>query len=291
MLWTPGNNFGWQIDNFGATYTDTGIGLNSPGHLNANTKGANTQMLVGIAEDCYGIAIGFSGQSVSLNARRCLVDLLIDPAAGVGGAGSAWSVIIANLYANSPTLGVTGCIGYWYYFPLYLKAGTAIGTAHQNLVAGTLPLRVCIRVYGKPTRPDLVKCGTKVQTLGAIIGTTTGTAVVPDTSVAPATWSGTLGQISGDKWWWQLGIGSDDTSMTARSYLFDVGVNATNKILCAQGIPYNVTGTIEQASMGAMGLIPPYKEISSGQDVYVRGVSIGGAPDSSMTAIVYALGG
>jgi len=290
MLWTPGNDFGWQVDNWGSTFTDTGIGANSPGHLNANTKGANTNMLNGIAEDCYGIAICFSGQSATTVIRRCYVDLLIDPAAGVGNAGSSWSVIIANLYANSPTIGVTGCFGYWYYFPLYLKAGTAIGTAHQNLVAGTLPLRVSIMVFGKPKRPDIVKCGTKVQTLGAA-GSTSGTAVTPSTQSSTRTWSASLGTLSGDKWWWQLGIASNDTSMTAGGYLFDIGANATNKILCAQGIPYNVTGTIEKASMGAMGFLPPYKEISSGQDVYVRGVCLAGAPDSTMTAIVYALGG
>jgi hypothetical protein len=291
MLWTPGSDFGWQVDNFGATFSDTGIGVNSPGHANANTKGANTQMLVGIAEDCYGILIGFSGQSATTTIRRCLVDLLIDPGAGVGGAGSAWSVIIANLYANSPTFGVSGAMGYWYYFPLYLKAGTAIGTAHQNLVAGTLPLRVSIMVFGKPKRPDMIKCGTSVQTLGAVIGTTTGTAVTPSTQSSTRTWSASLGAISGNKWWWQLGVGSNDTSMQAGGYLFDIGANASNKILCAQGIPYKVTGTIEQASMGAMGFIPPYKEISSGEDVYVRGVNGAGAPDSTMTAIVYALGG
>jgi hypothetical protein len=293
MLWNAGNDYGWQVDNqtAGANWTDALMGINSPGHANANTKGANTNMLNGIAEDCYGILIGFSGQSATTVARRCMVDLLIDPAAGVGNAGSSWSVIINNLYANSPTIGTTGCFGYWYFFPLYLKAGTAIGTAHQNLVAGTLPLPVYIMVVGKPKRPDLVKVGTKVQTLGATVASTTGTAVTPSTSNSTRSWSATLGTISDDKWWWQLGIGSNDTSMTARSYLFDVGANATNKILCMQGIPYNVTGSIEQASMGAMGFLPPYKEISSGQDVYVRGISVGGAPDSSMTAIVYALGG
>jgi len=292
MFLTGGSDFGWEVDNFHNSgtgpYCDAGIGVNSPGHANANTKGANTQMLVDIAQDCYGILIGFAGQSATTVIRRCMVDLLIDPAAGVGGAGSAWTVIIANLYANSPTFGTKGCIGWWYYFPLYLKAGTAIGTAHQNLVAGTLPLRVAIRCYGKPKRPDRVMCGTKVQTLGATVGSTTGVAVTPGSS-AMGNWSATLGTISGDKWWWQLGVGSADTSMTAKSYLFDVGANATDKIVCAQGIPYNVTGTIEQAGMGAMGFIPPYKEISSGQDVYVRGAAVG-SPDSSMTAIVYALG-
>lgn len=289
MLFTLGNNFNWQVDNFGSTYTDAGLGINSPGHANANTKGANTNMLNGIAEDCYGIAICFSGQSATLTARRCMVDLLIDPAAGVGNAGSSWSVIIANLYANSPTLGVTGCFGYWYYFPLFLKAGTAIGTAHQNLVAGTLPLRVSIRVFGKPSRPELIRVGTKVQTIGSTVGTTTGTAVTPGTD-ALGSYSASLGTLSSDKWWWQLGIGSNDTSMTAKGYLFDVAVNDTNKIIVAQNIPYNVTGTIEQASKGAMGMVTPYREVQSGENVYVRGACCSGAPDSSMTAIVYALG-
>jgi hypothetical protein len=290
MLWTLGSDFGWQVDNFGATFSDTGIGLNSPGHANANTKGANTNMLNGIAEDCYGIFIMFSGQSATTVARRCMVDLLIDPAAGIGNAGSAWSVAIANLYANSPTFGVTGCFGYRYFFPLYLKAGTAIGTAHQNLVAGTLPLRVSIMVFGKPKRPELCRVGTKVQTLGATTATTTGVAVTPSTQSSTRTYSGTLGNLSMDAWWWQLGIGSNDTSMTAGGYFFDIAANNTNKILCAQGIEYNVTGTIEQASKSAMGFLCPIKEISSGQAVYVRGVNGAGAPDSSMTAIVYALG-
>ena len=292
MLWTPGGyDFGWSVDNFGATLTDTGIGINSPGHANANTKGANTSMLVGIAEDCYGILIGFSGQSATTVARRCAVDLLIDPAAGVGGTGSSWSVAIANLYANSPTFGVTGCFGYWYYFPLYLKAGTAIGTAHQNLVLGTLPLRVSIMIYGKPKRPDLIRVGTKVQTLGMNVSSaTTAVAVTPSTQSSTRSYSASLGTLSSDAWWWQLGIASNDTSMTAGGYFFDIAANATNKILCAQGIFYNVTGTIEQASKSAMGFLPPYKEITSGEDVYVRGVSGAGAPDSTMTAAVYALG-
>lgn len=289
MLFTPGCSFGWSVDNFGATYTDAGLGLNSPGHANANTKGANTNMLNGIVEDCYGIAICFSGQSASATIRRCMVDLLIDPAAGVGNAGTSWSVLINNLYANSPTIGVNGATGYWYYFPIYLKAGTAIGTAHQNLVAGTLPLRVSIRVYGKPNRPELLRVGTKVQTLGATVGTTTGVAVTPGTQVM-GSYSATLGQTVGDKWWWQVGIGSAATTMNPRGCLFDVAVNATNKILVAQSIGYGVAGTAEQAYKQAMGDFVPYKKVASGQDVYVRGANLGGAPDTGMTAIVYALG-
>lgn len=290
MLWTPTNEFNWSTDNYGATYTDTGIGANSPGHANANTKGANTNMLNGVAEDVYGISILFCGQNASATIRRCMVDLLVDPAAGVGNPGSSWSVAIANLYANSPTLGVSGNFGWWYYFPLYLAAGTAIGTAHQNLVAGTLPLQVAIRVFGKPSRPELVKVGTRVQTIGATVGTTTGVAVTPGTS-ALGSYSATLGTLTNDSFFFQLGVGSADTTMTARGYQFDIAVNATNKVLVAENILYSVCGSVEQASKSAIGSSPPIQRIASGQDVYVRGAAQGGAPDSSMTAIVYAVAG
>lgn len=292
MLWTPGNDFQFSVDNFGATYTDAGIGTNVPGHANANTKGANTALLAGIAEDCYGIAIGFANGNTAAAIRRQMVDLLIDPAAGVGNAGSAWSVAIANLYANSPSfVGGTavGSFGYWYYFPLYLKAGTAIGAAHQDLVATTQALRVLVRVYGKPSRPALLRVGNKVQTIGATVATTTGVAVTPGTNAMGA-YSATMGTTSFDAWWWQLGIGSADTTMTANNYLFDLAANATNKVLLLEGMPYIVVGANEQASKSAFGISLPIRNLAAGQDIYVRAAA-GAAPDTSMTAVAYALGG
>ncbi|QEX18489.1 hypothetical protein FRZ44_37960 [Hypericibacter terrae] len=288
MLWTPGNSFNWRTDNFGSTYTDAGLGTSVPGSGVANTKGANTALLAGIAEDCYGIAICFSGLSSSAGIRRSIVDLLIDPAAGAGNAGSSWSVAIANLYCNNPafTLGATG---QRYYFPLFLKAGTAIGAALQDVAATAAAARVCVRCFGKPTRPELLRVGTKVQTLGATTASTTGVAVTPGTS-AKGSYSATLGTTSFDAWWWQLGIGSNDSSMTANSYLWDIAVNATNKIIVAQDIGYGVVGTVEQAWKDAMGCCPPMYDVASGQDVYVRAAAAA-APDSSMDAIVYALGG
>lgn len=290
MLWTPVNDFGWSVDNYGSTYTDAGIGVSSPGHANANTKGANTSMLVGIAEDCYGISISFSGRSGAAASQRCMVDLLIDPAAGVGNTGSSWNVVIANLFAVGPTLGTVGAFGYHYYFPLYLKAGTAIGTAHQNNTAGTLALRVAIRCYGKPSRSELMKCGTLVQTINANTSTTGGTVATTPGTGAKGSYSATLGTLTRDSWWWQLGVGSTDTSMTANGYLWDIAANATNKIMCAENIMYAVVSNAEQAGKAAMGTNIPIKCISSGQDVYTRAAAVG-APDTGMFGIVYALGG
>jgi hypothetical protein len=290
MLWTPGNSFGWSVDNYGATYTDTGLGTNSPGHANANTKGANTAMLSGLAEDCYGMSISFSGQSATTVARRCMTDILIDPAAGVGVGGSSWSVLINNLFAMGPTFGTSGAFGYHYYFPIYLKAGTAIGTAHMNGTAGTLPLRVAIRCYGKPSRPDILRCGSLVQTLNAATASTGGTNAFTPGSSAKGSYSASLGTLTRDSWFWQLGVGTTDTSMTAAGYLCDVAANATNKIMCLENVMYTVIGTIEQASKSAFGTNNPYQDISAGQDVYAR-AACSGTPDSNMFPIVYALGG
>lgn len=287
MLWTPGNEFNWTVSSFGANFSDAGLGANSPGNASANQKGANTNLLAGIAEDCYGLAICFSGGNSSTASRRQLTDILIDPAAGVGNNGSAWSVLIANLASNSPAF-TAGAAGYWYYFPIYLAAGTAIGSAHQDNTAGTLALRVSLRVYGKPSRPDLLKVGARVQTLGASIGTTVGTTVAPGTSVM-GSYSATLGTLNFDAWWWQLGVLSTDSSMSTNSYLFDVAANATNKIICMEGVQYGVVGSAEQASKSAFGAEVPYRMISSGQDIYVRGVGSTTA-DTGMSAVVYAVG-
>lgn len=288
MLLTPRNDFNFSVDNFGATYTDTGIGTSVPGNASANAKGANTALLAGIAEDCYGIKIGFAGGNTSATIRRQMVDLLIDPAAGVGNAGSSWSVAIANLYANSPAL-TTGAWGYWYYFPLYLAAGTAIGAAHQDTAASSAALRVLVRVFGKPSRPELCPVGTKVQTIGATVGTTTGVAITPGTG-AMGSYTASMGTTNFDAWWWQLGIGSADTTMTQNSYLFDLAVNATNKLLCMENVPYGVASATEQAGKSAFGSQLPIRAVSSGQDVYARAAAIA-APDTSMTVVAYALGG
>lgn len=292
MLWTPGNTYGWSVDNFGSTYSDAGFGVSSPGHANANTKGANTSMLVGIAEDCYFIAICFAGSTSSATIYRHLVDLLIDPAAGVGNAGSSWSVVIANLYSAYPSI---GCGGYWYGFPLYLKAGTAIGTANQALVAAKA-IRVGIRCYGKPSRPELLRVGTKVQTYGASTGSTTGTAITPGTN-AMGSWTASLGTSSYDQFWWQGGLGYNDTTIgggtsTSESTWLDISASldaGTTKVICAENILTNFS-TTEQGGKEMMGAFPPYREIPSGATVYMRGAATI-APNTTPTVVAYGLGG
>lgn len=293
MFFPHGSDFGWSVDNWGATLTDTGIGTNIPGNASANVLGATTQVLVGIAEDCYGLHLMFSGTGATTVAQRHQVSLLVDPAAGVGGAGGSWTTIIANLLFNATRLGTSGATGSHFYFPLYFKKGTAIALAHRSSTT-TTALRGCVRVYGKPKRIDAIRCGTMVQSLGPVTGSTSGAAITPGTS-AWGSYTASLGTLDNagtgrSAWWWQGGVADNDTSRTARGYQFEIAANATNKIKCAD-FNYYVTGTIEESSKTAFSTHPNYREVPNTDDVYMRGVSFGAAPDSTMYCAVYAVSG
>jgi hypothetical protein len=283
MLWTPGNEFNFTADNFGATYSDAGFGTNAPGHANANTKGANTAILSAIAEDCYGMAICFAGGATAATIRRQLTDILIDPA-----GGTSWSVLIANLASCGPSL-FSG--GYWYYFPIYLKAGTAIGAAHQDLVATTQALRVGIRVYGKPTRPELLRVGSRVETFGAVTATTTGTACTPGTN-ALGSYSASLGAIDHDMWWWQAsGILYNDSNIADSGGVVDVAFSTdggTTKILAVEHMSYNHNSS-EQYGKASFGAGIPYQKAPSGATVYARAAA-GAAPETTPTVVAYGCG-
>ena len=287
MLYTPVNHFNWTANNFSDSYAGdlSSLTLLTAGG-SAHTKGSDTACMVGVAEDVYGITLNFGGGGTNVTIRRQMTDLLIDPAAGVGNPGSSWSVLINNLYTNSPAIS-SGLIGHQFYFPLYLKAGTAFGARVQDVVASAT-CSLGIQVFGKPTHPELCKVGTKVRTIGATTATTTGVAVTPGTD-AYGSYSVSLGTLGDEAaWWWQLGIGSNDTSMTANSYWFDIAHDATAKYVCARGIQYAVVGTTENSCKAAFGQIPPIHLVPAGASVYVRGAAVA-APDSTMTAVVYAV--
>ncbi len=290
MFFPHGSDFGWSVDNWGGTLTDTGIGTNIPGNASANVLGATTQVLVGIAEDCYGLHLMFSGTGTTVVAQRHQVSLLVDPAAGVGASGGSWSTVISNLLFNASRLGTSGATGTHFYFPLYFKKGTAIALAHRSSTT-TTALRGCVRVYGKPKRIDAIRCGTRVETFGGITGSTSGTAITPGTS-AWGSYTASLGTLTNfpSYWYWQGGVADNDTSRTARGYQFEIAVDATNKVKCGD-FNYGVIGTIEESYKTAFSTHSNYKEAVSGQAVYMRGVSFGAAPDSTMYCAAYAVSG
>lgn len=286
MLFNPDSNeFNFSVDNFGASYLDANIGVNCVAAGSAFVKGADTNLLNGLAEDCFGLAIMFGGGNESGIIRRAMSDILIDPNAGVGNAGTSWSVLIPSLMSNSSGFG-TGRLGYNYYFPIYLRAGTAIGGNHAAMQPGR-SLRTVVRAFGKPTRPELMRYGSKVTAYGAVPASVSGQAVTPGTAVLGSYSSGIA--ITEDAWWWQLGIGSNDTTMADNTYLFDVAIgDATNKRIAMNAMPYLVHGTAEIASKAATGSHNPVLSGKAGENIYVRGAGTI-APETTMTFIAYGL--
>jgi hypothetical protein len=285
MLYNGVNHFNWQANNFSDSYLmDAGEGTTLTADGAAHTKGSNTALLSGIAHDCWGISLAFSSGSTDATIRRQMVDLLIDPAAGVGNAGSSWSVLINNLFMSSPLYGAAQ-LGHNFYFPLFLPAGTAIGACTQDVV-GSGSVKCFIRVHGQPTRPDLVKVGHVVQTIGATTASTSGVAVTPG-SQEHGSYTASMGTLTRDAWWWQVGWGTGDGSMTGNTGQIEIAHDATSKYTCARGF-FWTSSSSELAGKSALGEGLPIRHAPAGTDVYVR-MSGHAGPDSSNTVVVYAV--
>lgn len=286
MLQTPVNDFNWQANNFADTVPGTVSATQLTANASPHTKGSDTAVFTGIANDCYGISIVISGGSTDATIRAQMVDILVDPAAGVGNAGSSWSVLINNLYSGNASLG-SSTIGHSFYFPLYISAGTAIGARVQDVVGGAT-CRLSVRLHGKPTRPELCKVGSKVQTIGAVTASTSGVAVTPGNTIL-GSYSASLGTLTNPSWWWQLGVGASDSSLQVLLYRWDVAHDATSKYICMRGlISHTTTTTGEGHGKSAFGELPPIMVAPAGSDVYVRAYC-NGVPDSTWTAVVYAV--
>lgn len=285
-LWVPTNSFSFSTDNAGTTYANAGLGTQITAGGTNHTKNASiTSLLAGsaITEDCYWISIGFVAGATSTASARFLVDFFFDPAGGTNWEGSPR---IPNLAVNTPDL-VQG--GVWYEFPLYIKNGTSIGARCQAETASRT-VRVIVAVSGRPSRPDLVECGSKVIDYGTTTASTSGTAVTPGASGSMGSYSASLGTTSRDHWWWQTGILITDTSQTAVQYWFDMAVgDANRKQLVQRGILHHNVGTVEQAGRANFsGIYYPAYYLAAGGSVFVRGVCTGTA-DSSISAIVYGV--
>ena len=281
MLLNDINEFNWTADNFGSTFSEADFGTSMTTGA-ANTKGAAVTLLSGatVTDDVYGIAINFFGGATASAARQFMADLLVDEA-----GGTSFSVKIANLMADAPTLIFTG---YQYYFPLYIKAGSSIGMQAQ-CQAASQALRCAVKVFGKPSHPHLLSVGTRVETFGADTATTTGTGLTPGTN-ALGSYTASMGTTSNNNWWWQMGYVITDTSITSAAYHFDVKAgNGTDDKLCIEGIL--TTGTAsEQMSKTAIGYGLPIRRIASGSNVYVRSAALFAAPDTGFSVCAYALG-
>lgn len=281
MLLTDVNEFNWSVDNFGSTFTDTALGTSVTSGT-SNTKGTAVSLISGasVTEDCYELTVQFVGGAVSSATRTFLADILIDES-----GGSTWTTKISNLLVCSTHLYLGG---YRYVFPIYVKAGTSIGVQIQCNTS-SIAIRCGVKLRGKPTYPQLMKVGYRVETFGANTGTTLGTELTGGASQDKGDYV-SLGTTTNDNWYWQIGTSVADAIAGASfAYFFDLAAgDVTNKKMCMENSMFQRDNSERSGRPDAFGDYIPIKKIKAGEDVYAR-VAFTLAADSMINATAYGV--
>lgn len=286
-LFVPqGNDFQWSYSNITATRPSTaGWGT---AHTPSTTSGtfstyATLVSAANITQDVYAIYLCFNNNATSATIRNTLVNIGVDNAGGTNFDTRIPQLMIGHA---SP-LGV-GAGGIWYYFPLYIPAGSSIGIQAGSTVATAFSTAVWL--YGKPRRPEAIRAGSYVTAFGTTLLTNwRGTNVTQGTTA-----DGTLTQIGAattkSHWWWQAGFSVADTTMTAAAITMDIAAGSSttlNKIL----IENQIWTTTAAEQISSFPQFPgSYNNVSVGENIYAR-LQSSAASDTGPNVAVYGLGG
>jgi hypothetical protein len=293
-LFTPATQeFGWSysnIDGVRPSITSMGTTITS-GAQPSYGSWTNIIAAASVTTDIYGIAICINNAFLSANSRQYLVDIGVDTS-----GGTSYSVKIPQLLGgNAGPCGTnvrpTG--GIWYYFPLFIKAGSSIAARATGSTSGSFSVQVFI--YGKPRYPEAVKAGSYVTAIGAVTSTSSGTSVTPGTARSDGSYTpGTyiiLGTTTKPYWWWQAGYSCTSTTMSDflifGSVITSQGKKLVDKLLIR-------TSSTEQICTDLY--MHGSHEVVVGEVIYgslIAAKNVAGtfSPDSGTGMVIYGLGG
>lgn len=262
MLWTPDNDWGnVQSSAVG------GVSV-TPGQ---NTKGSYSSSLMTVSNDSYLIEIITVLNATGAQARDTIMDVGIDYA-----GGTSYTVFIADLLESCSEMVA-------YRFPVFIPAGATLAcrASVNNATVGTVT--AYIRLWQKPTRPENIRYGYVVDSFGVTAATSSGTAVTPGNGSEGAWVS--LGSLSHDYFFWEAGLGVNDSTMNQRRAYLDVAYgDATNKVLLVSDLIAETFSTeMIMKSAAGIGAIAP-----SGTTLYVRAM-LSGTLDSSYSMMAYGV--
>lgn len=254
-----------------------GVSL-TPGN---NTYGSYVEVVSDtlITQDCYGILININSGATSAAAKDMIVTIGKDES-----GGTSYSDWISHLYASCCSPMNVNLGGAWYYFPLYIKNGTALAAkaSVNNATVGTV--RCNIWVFGAPDKPHNLRVGQGVDTIGAVTGSSRGTSVTPGTT-SEGTWT-SLGSTTKDCFAWQSGFGINNATITALTYFFDISADNDSTTPNLIQIDNMAVGTTsEQLSFTQW---PAFKEVVAGQTIYGR-AQCSGTPVSGCSMMAYGV--
>lgn len=273
MLWTPGNRFQWRQSNMATVSSTFGTSITT----GTNTFPTPTELIsaASLTEDVYLIYVLFSNYGTASAARPGLLNVYVTP------PGGSQVVLIANLMLHEA--GTKYRFMNRYIFPLFIKSGSAIAVAASGSGANTL--EVLIEVFGKPSRPDMIACGSYVEDFGALTASSDGTEVPEGNSVKGA-WT-QIGTTTRECWWWQAQYGQNSSTDGGLDVWMDVAAgDATNKDIIILDQLSRGTTTEER---NVCRNLNNYKSIPAGTNIYARLMTTAGI--SNTKVIAHGMGG
>lgn len=287
MLWTP---FSCEFQSVLSNFSSRPV--QSPGTAVAcgasNVKGSYVEIFNGTAvtHDVHFVQIIASGGGGNGVLSQCLMDVAIDPA-----NGGSYTDLIPNLIVSNAGLMLGGNIwgGVWYNFPIFIPAGAQIGMRGQSNNAGGRTNSIFMRLFGKPRYPDLVRSGKYVTAFGPVLATSLGVGITPGT-VAEGAWTDLSGaDTTKEYWWWEAGVGVNDTGVAATGFWSDLAVgDGSNK----QIVIHDIISPLQDGERISKESILPFGPYTAPAGIrpYGRMQSVG-ANESGYNMAAYGLGG
>lgn len=283
MLYVPSSgDFRWQIASAsGRPATNMGTSITPSGTANTFTGYSTLLSGASVTEEVWGILINFNSFATSAAAKNAIATIGTDPA-----GGTSFTDIILNLLCTGASPYNVGSGGVWYYFPLFIPAGSSIGCKVSLNSTSTTAVRAWCTLFGKPTHPETTRRGTFVETIGATPASSSGTAITPG-GASEGSWT-SLGATSRPTWWHQLGWGANNSAFNAVATHWDLAADSAGAKMLIQDM--NVcTTTSEQTNNQALtaGCVA---NVDGGTTLYARG-QCSGAVITNQSVAAYCLGG
>lgn len=288
MLFVPqSQNFQWYYSNMTNTRpTTTGFGT-SVASAFAPSFGSWVQLAssASMAQDTYGVLINLNNTFSSTTVRNYLVDIGVD-----NDGGTNYTTLIPTLVGGcAPPYG-TGSGGFWYYFPIYIKAGSSVA-ARATHSSGGSAVSVYVNFFGQPRNPEAVKVGSYVDAFGINLTEARGTTRAVDAvgTTAVGNWMQIGSNTTRSYWWAQSCLWNGEPSLNAGVMHIDLAVGDTTSKKIIYEDQYAATTTLEQVSNYPVFPASP-SNIAAGKGLYMRG-QYSGTPQSGLGFAAWALGG
>lgn len=283
MLFGGPNAWGYRTGNVEGVRKAAAFGTAVTPSATANTYGAYVSLVAGtsIVYDCYHITICINNIGVSGVARDAICTIGIDPT-----GGTSYTDWIPNLLCGEACSHLVSLGGSWYSFPLFVKAGSRIGAKlAYNLASGTAG-SVAIWLTGQPRNPAALDVGYRgVEAIGVTTATSSGTVVTPGTTSQGA-WTSLGTSVNACKYW-NLGVGINDSSVTAFTYSGDAATgNATNKHII---VPSLIASTLTTETMSFRQPDNCHWYTPASANIYGRLWCSGAGGDSNLSLAAYGV--